>query len=345
MSDYGGAKRVLLAFSGGTDSSYAAVKLAAKGYRVEALILNMDGDKVFIDNAVSKARNLGLPCRIMDIKALFREQVIDYFICEYLTGRTPAPCTVCNPLIKWKTLYNVAVAEGFDHIATGHYFRTQLRDGICYAAKAVDFRKDQSYYLWMLPEKILMMALTPMGDEIKKYVVERTPEIVEKESMGVCFLGGRDYRDFLREKYAGHPSCLPGDIVDGDGVRLGKHQGCAFYTIGQKKGLDLPPGHTVTGIDSANNRLMAGKSDELIFRHITLKNYRLAGGEVPAGWIPEIKIRGYGSNPAGGCSFSISEDRMTLTFEEPVRAPAKGQPAVFYDGDLVIGGGFIEEFY
>ncbi|MCD8102806.1 MAG: tRNA-specific 2-thiouridylase [Alistipes sp.] len=376
-------KKVLLAFSGGTDSCYAAVKLSRAGHRVEALVLDMTGDREFIHATRDKAAHLGIPCHAIDVREEFRNGVVDYFTGEYLRGRTPAPCTVCNPLIKWKYLHRYAASNGFDRIATGHYFRITESGGYLHVTRAADSVKDQSYYLWMLPQEVLAMALTPMGDEIKAEVVSRGAAPVQRESMGVCFLKGGDYRGFLRAQAPGHLSCRPGEVTDRAGNPVGRHDGCAFYTPGQKKGLSLPAGWAVTGIDAARNRVIAGPGGELFASRLVLENFIITGNRLHGNFIPEIKIRGVGRNPCGGASYTVEGSghtggcigscgtenpdkskrnggasdsgkgdnrldgggtegsRLILHLAEPAWAPAPGQPVVFYDGDLVIGGGWL----
>lgn len=367
----GKGKRVVLAFSGGTDSCYSAVKLSGLGYSVEALVLDMTGDGEFLRSARARAQSIGIHCKILDVREAFRRSVADYFTAEYLSGCTPAPCTVCNPLVKWKFLYEYATGNGFDHIATGHYFRLTESGGNHFVTRAADAAKDQSYYLWMVPQEALAMALTPMGGEIKSEVVARAAAPVQKESMGVCFLGGSDYRGFLRHRAGDHPSCRPGEVTDRAGNPVGRHDGCAFYTPGQKRGLSLPSGWAVTGIDAARNRVITGPGDELFSSRLVLENCIIIGDRLHGNFIPEIWIRGIGRNPRGRAHFTQnprnnirdcvmdtgylpnhpvdktgtgSMSRLILDLTEPAWAPAVGQPVVFYDGDLVVGGGWLSGF-
>ena len=243
--------RVLLGFSGGIDSFAAVGLLQAAGYHVTALTLDMRGDSALLEKARLRAGALGIPWRMRSVRERFEREVVDYFTDSYFRGCTPAPCTRCNSRIKWPCLAAEADALGIRHIATGHYFRITSAGGKRYVTRAADNRKDQSYYLWDLPQEILDRVLTPMGTVIKRNIVEELAD--RRESMGVCFLEGRPCRDFLRSRDKTE-ALRPGPIIDSAGHRLGTHDGAALYTIGQKKGLDLPPGWAVVAIDTAANR-------------------------------------------------------------------------------------------
>lgn len=233
---------VLLGFSGGIDSFAAVGLLQAAGYHVTALTLDMRGDSALLEKARLRAGALGIPWRMRSVRERFEREVVDYFTDSYFRGRTPAPCTRCNSRIKWPCLAAEADALGIRYIATGHYFRITSAGGKRYVTRAADNRKDQSYYLWDLPQEVLDRVLTPMGTVIKRNIVEELAD--RRESMGVCFLEGRPCRDFLRSRDKTE-ALRPGPIIDSAGHRLGTHDGAALYTIGQKKGLDLPPGWAV----------------------------------------------------------------------------------------------------
>lgn len=255
--------RVLLGFSGGIDSFAAVGLLQAAGYHVTALTLDMRGDSALLEKARLRAGALGIPWRMRSVRERFEREVVDYFTDSYFRGCTPAPCTRCNSRIKWPCLAAEADALGIRHIATGHYFRITSAGGKRYVTRAADNRKDQSYYLWDLPQEILDRVLTPMGTVIKRNIVEELAD--RRESMGVCFLEGRPCRDFLRSRDKTE-ALRPGPIIDSAGHRLGTHDGAALYTIGQKKGLDLPPGWAVVAIDTAANRIVAGEEKLLLHR-------------------------------------------------------------------------------
>uniref|UniRef100_UPI003FD7ED59 tRNA methyl transferase PRC-barrel domain-containing protein n=1 Tax=Alistipes putredinis TaxID=28117 RepID=UPI003FD7ED59 len=270
--------RVLLGFSGGIDSFAAVGLLQAAGYHVTALTLDMRGDSALLEKARLRARTLGIPWRMRSVRERFEREVVDYFTDSYFRGRTPAPCTRCNSRIKWPCLAAEADALGIRYIATGHYFRITSAGGKRYVTRAADNRKDQSYYLWDLPQEILDRVLTPMGTVIKRNITEELAD--RRESMGVCFLEGRPCRDFLRSRDKTE-ALRPGPIIDAAGHRLGTHDGAALYTIGQKKGLGLPPGWAAVAIDTAANRIVAGEEKLLLHRTLEVGECRLRGIRCP----------------------------------------------------------------
>lgn len=335
-------KNVLLGFSGGIDSTAAAQSLAEQGHTVTLLTLDTIGEEYLEERIRQSAGRLDLPYRIENVRAAFREEIVRYFTDSYLRGETPAPCTRCNPRIKWKTLYDTARREHYDRIATGHYFRIRCENGKYFVRTAADPSKDQSYYLWGLPQHYLEMALTPMGEKIKKEVTAGLPpDRRPRESMGVCFLRGLSCAEFLR---AQAPEIVPGEIVNARGETIGRHDGCAFYTIGQKRGLRADSGEpvVVTGIDAARNRLIAGCDDDLLYRRLIVREYRTSDPQrLTESQTVRVKIRGFGRNPDGYAHVRIDGQSLCVELCEPAWAPAKGQPVVFYDGDLVVGGGIL----
>ena len=267
----------------------------------------------------------------------------DYFTDSYFRGRTPAPCTRCNSRIKWPCLAAEADALGIRYIATGHYFRITSAGGKRYVTRAADNRKDQSYYLWDLPQEVLDRVLTPMGTVIKRNIVEELAD--RRESMGVCFLEGRPCRDFLRSRDKTE-ALRPGPIIDSAGHRLGTHDGAALYTIGQKKGLDLPPGWAVVAIDTAANRIVAGEEKLLLHRTLEVGECRLVESDEVFG-ARDIRavIRGIGRNPEGYAAVFPAASGIRIELEDPAWAPAAGQPVVLYRGERVVGGGILERYY
>lgn len=294
------AKRVLLGFSGGIDSCAAARILRDEGYKVTALTLDMTGDPAMLSAAGRQAAALQIAWRCADVRERFRSLIVEPFIDEYLRGRTPAPCTRCNPLIKWHALLDIADHDGFDHIATGHYFTIRSENGRYYVCRGADPIKDQSYYLWGLPQHILARTLTPLGDRIKATLRDSSTDrsTPSGESMGVCFLHGRPYGDFLHEQRPGY--ITPGEIVTHDGRLVGHHGGYPLYTIGQRRGTGLPRGMCITGCDPATNRLFAGPDSDLRHHHLII-------GECAVVDLHEllhcrdlsVRIRGVGRNPEG----------------------------------------------
>lgn len=339
-------KRVLLGFSGGIDSCASVVRLRAEGYGVTALTLDTLGDAALLAQARRAAEKLGVEWLADDVRELFGRDVVAHFAGEYLRGATPSPCVRCNALVKWRRLSEIARERGFDHIATGHYFRIAQHGDKRYVARAADPAKDQSYYLWGLEQSILRQALTPMGDQLKSEVKRHlAPDFQARESMGVCFLQGRAYGDFLRERCGDFPR---GEIVDCHGTVIGTHDGYPFYTIGQRRGFlceggVLPGGMAVTGIDPVGNRVIAGGVDELWRDRLVVRDYYAPDpDELLRSRDITVKIRGVGRNPEG-CVFieALPGGRLGITLRDPAWAVAEGQPAVFYRGDRVAGGGYL----
>lgn len=339
-------KHVLLGFSGGIDSCASALWLQEKGYRVTAVTLNTTGDAALIAHARDAALRLGVEQFTDDVRELFEHEVIGYFADEYLRGATPSPCVRCNVQIKWRRLYHIAQERGFDHIATGHYFRIVRHAGKFYVARGADPAKDQSYYLWGLGQAVLQKALTPMGDQLKSDVKRRlASDFPARESMGICFLQGRSYADFLRERHGEFPE---GEIADRHGTILGAHHGYPFYTIGQRRGFPgaggtLPCGMAVTGIDPVRNRVIAGDVNELLCEQLIVQDYYVPDlQELLHSNDISIRIRGIGRNPAEFIKIeALSGNRLGVQLGDPAWAVAEGQPAVFYRGDRVVGGGYL----
>lgn len=335
---------VVLGFSGGMDSVTAAVKLKNEGWRVVALTLDTIGDRQMVDRARTVAAEIGVCHRVIDVSDVFREKIIKYFTDSYASGRTPAPCTLCNAAIKWHYLEEQADALGIEHIATGHYFRVERAADSYYVTRAADSAKDQSYYLWGLPQRILRRVVTPMGDMIKSDVKANFAD--KSESMGLCFLRGMAYRDFLQQHCPA--TAVGGDVVDVDGQVVGRHAGVAFYTIGQKRGFECSkPGVAVVDIDAERNRLIVG-SDTLLYKstlevgdcNLVDNNDLISLKDI------SVMIRGIGCNPDGYIkSVEPLPNGFRLLLDSPAWAPAIGQPVVFYRHHRVVGGGILEKYY
>ncbi len=333
-------KSVLLGFSGGMDSTTAARRLRSEGYEVVALTIDTLLSKESIDKAQRIAQELGIEWHLYDARERFQRDIVDYFCQEYASGRTPAPCTRCNTLIKWKILSEFADAMGIEHIATGHYFNIEQRYGRYYVAKGVDPIKDQSYYLWGLEQVTLARALTPMGNIIKSDVRQHFSD--KRESMGVCFLQGRPYVEFLER--AGI-SMAEGDIVSEDGSRCGRHNGIARYTIGQKRGVGLTEGYRVIDIDAHRNRIVVGRAESLLKHKLYVTDCNIVDiNELLSSRDITIKIRGLGRNPELAVRISAEGDDLVVETQDAAYAPAKGQPLVFYRDNLVVGGGIVVDF-
>lgn len=332
--------KVLVGFSGGADSMEAVRRLSEQGFDVEALTLDMTGDASLCDRARTAARHLGVPLRLIDVRQRFEHDVVENFVQEYLCGHTPAPCTRCNTHVKWPELLAVADREGFERIATGHYFRIERYEERFYVAVAADERKDQSYYLWGLSQEILRRTETPLGEAYKQEVMARHGNGASyRESMGVCFLRGGDYRSFLSKR-----SCLPGcgEVVDRAGCIVGRHDGFPFYTIGQKRGNGVPEGCCVVCVDADRNKLIVGKDSDLLHARLEVDGWCCVWPEeLFSACDVRVKIRGVGRNPEGFARVERHGSRLRVLLDTPAWAPAPGQPVVFYRGRRVIGGGIL----
>ena len=334
------SRSVVLGFSGGIDSCTAAERLRDEGYRVVALTINTTNDQKLLETAKAKAQEIGVEWLEYNATERFRREIIDYFISSYANGHTPAPCTLCNTRIKWPILCEVADKLGIHHVATGHYLDIVERDGHLYIARALDNNKDQSYYLWGVDEETLRRMLTPMRQVLKSDIRENFTN--KKESMGICFLNGAHYTDFLSSQGAALTS---GDVINNKSEVVGRHNGIARYTIGQRRGVGIPEGMRIVGLDAEHNRLIVGDNSELYKQKLYITNCRITNPEelLSADDIT-IMIRGIGRNPERPVKVERHSDGYCVTCDDAAWAPAIGQPLVFYRNNLVIGGGIICNF-
>ena len=312
----------------------------AEGYHVVALTIDTMGDEAMLHKARTKAEEIGAEWLMYDAREEFKCEIIDYFCQEYAMGHTPAPCTRCNPLIKWRTLLNEANRLGIKYIATGHYFNIERRDEKYYVTKGVDENKDQSYYLWGLSQEILSRAITPMGNAIKSDVKQAFKD--KSESMGICFLSGLPYAEFLCNRGIDMPD---GDIVTRNGEVCGRHNGIARYTIGQRRGMGIPEGMRVIGIDATHNHIIVGENELLFHNQLHIVHCNIVDEEelLTAKDIT-VKIRGIGRNPQLPVSVEATHGGYIVKTQDPAWAPAIGQPLVFYRNNWVIGGGIVVDF-
>ena len=290
---------------------------------------------------------LDIPFYVIDAKDVFRETVVEYFLEGYARGETPNPCLICNRKIRWTFLLDHALALGADYMATGHYVRLRSSgNGQVQLLRAIDRSKDQSYVLHVLDQEKLQHALFPVGDYPKSEIraiaeKHKLPTATRKDSQDLCFLAGEDYRNFLQRNAA--EMLTPGEIVTRDGKSLGEHSGLANYTIGQRKGLGVasPVPLYVLGKNAANNALIVGTQNELGSSELTAHDVNWLSGEVSdEPFRAEVKIR-YTAKEAEALVTPIGGNQAQVRFDAPQRDVTAGQAAVFYQGDLLIGGGLI----
>jgi len=352
-------KRVLLGMSGGVDSSVAGYLLRGQGYDVIGVTMKVwpqdcisrAEDKCCGPQAVADARavahSLGIPHYVVDEADQFERTVIDYFTSEYQAGRTPNPCVMCNEKLKFGNLWGKAEALGCDYIATGHYAIIEHHRDRALLRKGVDPRKDQSYFLFSLRQPQLRRALTPLGTmrkpEIRKIARSLGLKVADKiDSQEICFVPGNDYKTFLRS-HLGENEFHRGEIYDVEGNFVGEHDGIELFTIGQRKG--LPSGSArpryVVDLDAQTNRVIVGDVEDLVCDEFEIDRTNWIAGELPDEDVDAtVKIR-YSHPGTPATVTSLENHRARIRLHEPQRAITPGQAAVIYDGDVVIGGGWI----
>lgn len=330
----------------------AALLLQDAGYEVVGVTFRFyekDGCTEYLDDARELCNRLGIEHIISDQREYFKTTIIDYFISEYMAGHTPVPCTLCNNYLKWPLLRQLADQMDIYHIATGHYVQKQKIGDFWHIINGADEDKNQSFFLWGLPQDILERMLLPMGALTKQRVREIAEErgflkaAKKKDSLGVCFCP-MDYRTFLRDNVAAD-AIQKGEFVDEKGKFIAMHEGYPFYTIGQRRGLgiDLNQAVFVKEIIPAENRVVLGNLTSLERTEMRLKNYNIVNPELLLGRddvIVKIRYR----KQENHCRVTLLADNtLHILLHEPLTAIAAGQAAAFYRDDVVLGGGIIME--
>lgn len=362
-------KTVVVALSGGVDSSTTAALLVERGYNVIGLMMRLwseppqaplflgEGTGGEVSNrccspeAVADARSvcqkLGIPFYLLNFEADFKTHVVDFFIDGYGRGVTPNPCLQCNRLVKFGTLLEKARALGADFLATGHYARVRERDGKFELLRGIDPKKDQSYALALLTQAQLAQVMFPLGEFTKAQVRELARRfdlrVSEKaESQDLCFIADGDYRNFLRRNVPN--AFVPGEIVDTRGKVIGAHGGLANYTIGQRKGLPaVGEPLFVIELNRLRNQVVVGRADELGRRELVAQSVNWIDGEPPRGETRvTAKIR-YRAIEAAASVTPLEDARAQVIFDEPLRDITPGQAVVFYRGEVCLGGGLIDQ--
>ena len=358
-------KRVLLGMSGGTDSSVAAMRLLEAGYEVTGVTFRfyeLNDSTEYLEDARHLAGRLGIRHITYDAREIFREQIIEYFVREYMVGHTPVPCTLCNNYLKWPLLSKIADEMGIFYIATGHYVRKVKVDDTYYITYAADSDKDQTFFLWGLKQDILQRMLLPMGDitkvEARAFAAGRGFQkvAVKRDSLGVCFCP-MDYRSFLKKwlvSFGQHQVSFGqfwsaqvsrGRFVDEKGDFIAWHEGYPFYTIGQRRGLGIHlnrPGF-VKEIRPEKNEVVLSSLQALEKTEMLLKDWNIVSRERLLGH-PDVIVKIRYRKQENHCTVTITPDNLLhVQLHEPLTAIASGQAAAFYKDGLLLGGGIITE--
>ena len=353
-------KKVMLGMSGGVDSSVAAYLLKEQGYDVIGVNMmlsndNTEEEKRMTEDSIRDARRvaekLDIPLHVLDFRREFKEKVIDDFIKEYAQGRTPNPCIVCNKFIKFGLFFDVAEKFGCDYVATGHYARVERdeKTGRLVLKKGESAKKDQTYNLYNIKQEQLERILLPIGNYEKDAVREIAKKIGldvhnKKDSQEICFIKDNDYVRYLKEN--SDIKIKTGEFVEADGTVLGKHNGIINYTIGQRKGLGIAFGKPmfVVDINAKKNRVVLGSNEDLFKKELVIKDVNTIPFDFAE--VDEFKVYAkvrYAAKPSLATVTKLSDNTAKVVFEEAQRAITKGQSLVMYDGDILVGGGIIDD--
>ncbi len=354
--------KVLVALSGGIDSSIAAFLLKQQGFEVIGLTFinyienpNDPSEFQFVRDAQKIAHLLNIKLIVVDIRKNFKKNIINYFVNEYLNGHTPNPCALCNQLIKWPTFLHYADLENAFYIATGHYAILKSKLGRFFLSKAADQDKDQTYFLYRLPQSYLKRSLFPLGNLTKTQVKNIAKKLnlnfltQKSESYDICFIKNQNYQLFLSKLFARSNIHVPkGKFIDPKGKTLGFHDGIPFYTVGQRKGL-LIPSHSplfVKKIDPHNKNITVAPKNSIKFSKAIISNLNLQKFSFlpPQGTELIVKIR-YRDPGRKAIIRPLEQNQAEITFLSPVTDIAPGQSAVFYDNNDLIGGGIIVSYH
>jgi tRNA-uridine 2-sulfurtransferase len=334
--------------SGGVDSAVAAALLRRQGCELHGVHLRLTPGRAPEDRVAALARRLGVPLTVLDLQQEFAREVLDYFVSEYARGRTPNPCVRCNAVIKFGHLWERLKLDGFTHLATGHYARLAPGEGgDAGLFRGVDRRKDQSYFLSRLPLELLPYLLFPLGqmtkEEVRRFCREAGLPVREDqpESMELCFIPAGAYQDFIKARRGTEGP--PGDFVDSQGRLLGRHRGLVGYTVGQRRGLGVPARepYYVIEIQPETNRVVLGPREELLSPGLIASgmNWLIPP---PAGEFEALAVIRYRHPGVRARITPIGEGSVQVAFASPQSAVAPGQAVAFYDGDRLLGGGWIE---
>ncbi len=340
-------KKVLVALSGGVDSCVCVHLLKEQGYQVAGVVLKMSPAHDDTVKAAQEAADaLGIELYVKDMQPQFKQEVESYFVKAYQSGITPNPCIVCNPKVKFRALIDTANEYGYYYVATGHYANLETIDGVTYLKKGDSLKRDQSYMLYRLKQDILSRLMFPLA----KYEKDKVREIAsalglscatKPDSQENCFIPDNDYAGYIEKNYG---KSKKGEFISPEGKVCGQHQGIIHYTVGQRKGLGIALGRPVfiTEIDPVENRIYLANSGDEYKESVTLCDMSFTFDcKIEENQKVQVKIRSM-ATPADAKVTMLADGRCEVVFDTPQRAPARGQSVVIYDGDTVLGGGFIE---